>query len=107
MCSAEKKASELVDAERIFARQQASLQSFREETECEKAELTGLREIPALLEKQKNEQKETKLRRDSLAELGDAYAHLEALAADRNAAAASAQRAQKESEAAAERFHDL
>ena len=105
--AAEKKASELADAERIFARQQASLQSFREETECEKAELTGLREIPALLEKQKNEQKETKLRRDSLAELGDAYAHLEALAADRNAAAASAQRAQKESEAAAERFHDL
>ena len=105
--AAEKKASELADADQTFARQQASLQSFREKTECEKTELTGLREIPTLLEKQKNEQKEIKSRRDSLAELGDAYARLEALAADRNAAAASAQRAQRESEAASERFHDL
>ena len=105
--AAEKKASELADADQTFARQQASLQSFREKTECEKTELTGLREIPTLLEKQKNEQKEIKSRRDSLAELGDAYARLEALAADLNAAAASAQRAQRESEAASERFHDL
>ena len=105
--TAEKKASELADADRTLARQQAALQSFREETERRKEELTGLRELPTLLEKQKNEQKETKLRRDSLAELGDAYAHLETLSGDLNAAAVSAQRTQRESEAASERFHDL
>ena len=103
----EQKALDLARSEEIFERQQTEFQKYREETERQKKELAELREIPALLEKRKNEQYEMKMRKKGLAELGEAYARWKTLSVQLDADILSAQKAQKESEEASEIFHDL
>lgn len=103
---AQRKATELSKAEEILAGEQADWKSGLEETNREKAELNALREVPALLERQNNERREAEIRRDQLTELGDAYARWEALSEQLKEAAASARKAQRESEMASDRFHD-
>ncbi len=103
---AEKKQLELAREEEACARQRAEYQRFREETEKEKAEMSALREIPMLLEKRMNEQREVKARRGSLAELGEAYARQQAELNRLDASILSAQQAQRESEAASALFHE-
>lgn len=105
--AAEEKALALARSEKAFGRQQTEFQNYHEETEHQKAELAELREIPALLEKHRNEQNEMKVRKKSLAELGETYARWKTSSEQLNDAILSAQKAQKESEAASEVFHDL